>query len=502
MAQINLRYLLPALSAIILLLTLPGCRAEDGPTATERAAEAAPSVSSAPGAPLDAAAWAALLPDLLSANREIQTAARERLAASGDPRAIAVLIELLRGAQIGLVLGPPEVYGAALDELSGEAFGTDWAEWIEWYGATEMEPPPGFIGWKGQMLARIDPGFAEFLYDGAPSALRPEEIQWGGVVIDGIPALDNPAMLSAAEAGYLSPAEPVFGIEINGDARAYPLRILDWHEMANDVVGGVPVSIAYCTLCGAAIAYDDRAANGEVYDFGSSGFLYRSNKLMYDRQTRTLWNQLTGKPVLGPLVEQDVTLDILPIVLTSWADWQAQHLDTQVLDINTGYERTYELGAAYGDYFAAEGTMFPVWQRADLLADKAQIYALNIGGVPKAYPLELLTAEQVVNDTVGETAVVLVAARGIVEAAGERLRGGPVSYQAGAEVRAFERGEHSFAAGLEPDVVVDESGASWEVREDGLYGPEGESLPRLPGHLAYWFGWFAFFPQTLVYGQE
>ncbi len=495
MARINRRNLWLTLLAIA--VATAGCR----PATTGQIATSSPAPIQ-PGAPLDDAAWAMLLSELLSANREVQTAAREKLLIAGDPRAVALFIELLRASQIGLILGAPEEYGAALDELSGEAFGADWPAWVEWYGATDLEPPPGFTGWKGQLLARIDPGFADFLYDGAPSALRPEEIQWGGVLIDGIPALDNPAMIAAAEADYVQPEEPVFGLEINGDARAYPLRILDWHEMVNDVIGGVPVSIAYCTLCGAAITYDDRASNGEVYDFGSSGLLYRSNKLMYDRQTRTLWNQLTGRPVLGPLVAEEVTLNVLPIVLTSWAGWQAQHPETQVLDINTGYSRTYELGAAYGDYFAAEGTMFPVWQRSGLLADKAQIYALTIAGLPKAYPLELLTAEQVVNDVVGETPVVLVAARGIVEAAGSSLRGGPVTYQAGAEVRAFERGEHTFVAGPGPDVILDESGASWVVREDGLHGPASEMLPRLPGHLAYWFGWFAFFPQTLVYGQE
>lgn len=108
-------------------------------------------------------------------------------------------------------------------------------------------------------------------------------------------------MRLATEADYLSDHEPVFGVSINGDQRAYPLRILDWHEMANDVVGGRPVARAYCTLCGSGILYDATAA-GQTYVFGSSGFLFRSNKLMYDRTTNTLWNRLTGEPVIGKLV--------------------------------------------------------------------------------------------------------------------------------------------------------------------------------------------------------
>ena len=131
--------------------------------------------------------------------------------------------------------------------------------------------------------------------------------------------------------------QSIYGISLNGDDRAYPLRIMDWHEMANDIVGGVPVSLAYCTLCGAGIAFDGRVPAGDssestTYTFGSSGFLYRSNKLMYDRQSRTLWNQFTGQPVLGPLADEDISLELLPVVLTTWKDWVDQHPDTQVLD--------------------------------------------------------------------------------------------------------------------------------------------------------------------------
>ena len=319
-------------------------------------------------------------------------AALARVVAADDTRFIAVLIELMRARQIGLVrnLGLDE-YIPAIETLSGQFFGSGWYEWVEWYGGTDLVPPPGFTSWKGRVLSRIDVRFAEFLQDSYASTIRVEEIAWGGVVVDGIPALTNPDMLPANEADYMQPWDAVFGIAINGDARAYPLRILDWHEMANDVVGGVPVSLAYCTLCGAAVAYDGRASDGNTYTFGSSGFLFRSNKLMFDRQTRTLWNQLTGKPVLGELVETDVTLDLLPVVLTTWDAWQEQHPETVVVDIATGYDRVYTPGAAYGDYFSAEHTMFPVWQRDDDRATKDWVYTLNIDDTPKAYPVDQLT---------------------------------------------------------------------------------------------------------------
>jgi hypothetical protein len=302
------------------------------------------------------------------------------------------------------------------------------------------------------------------------------------------------------------PSDPVFGLAINNDARAYPLRILDWQEMVNDVEGGIPVSLAYCTLCGAGIAYDSRGAAGTVYTFGSSGLLFRSNKLMYDHQTRTLWNQLTGEPVLGPLAAHPVALRLLPVVLTTWADWQEQHPATRVLDPETGYDRPYIPGVPYGRYFSAQDTMFPVWRRSRLLPPKTRVYTLRLDGVPKAYPLDALAARRVVNDVVGRTAVVLVAMRGTVTVTGrreagspDRLRGSAVTYSAGGEVRAYRRGRETFAPGPDADTLLDSAGRPWRIAEDALLGPRGIRAPRINGFLAYWFGWYAFFPRTLVY---
>jgi hypothetical protein len=426
--------------------------------------------------------------------------ANETILTENDERFISVYIELLRAYQLGLVRNSQfQATIDTLETLSDQTFRGDWAAWIEWYGETDLKPPPGFTGWKGKLLGLIDPGFARFLSNEHPSTIRTEEIVWGGVVVDGIPALNNAVMIPAENAGYLEPGEPVFGLSINGDQRAYPLRILDWHEMANDVVGGVPVSLAYCTLCGAGIAYDGRAPNGETYTFGSSGFLFRSNKLMYDRQTRTLWNQLTGEPVLGPLVGADVKLDLLPVVVTTWESWRKQHPDTVVLDIETGFQRPYSPGAAYGDYFAYEDTMFPVWQRNSLLETKDRIYAVQIGGIPKAYPVKILSEKEVINDTIGDTSIVLVATRGDITIDGVNQRVGEVTYNAGGEVRAYERGDYTFSPGSDPDTVFDSQGRPWSITEEALFGPDGDLAPRINGHLAYWFGWYSFFPQTLIY---
>ncbi len=527
----------------------------------------------------------ALLADLLpSATAHRRLEAIERISASGDRRYTAPLIDLVRFATNKEEL--LAIASAAL-KLSGAGWNPDqdlWETLIAWQGQhDEVMPPSGYTGWKGELHAQtIDPRFREFLYEGAPASARVEEVVWGGVRVDGIPALVNPKMLPAAKADYLTDSEPVFGVSLNGDQRAYPLRILDWHEMANDVVGGVPVALAYCTLCGAGILYDVRV-DGTTYEFGSSGFLMRSNKLMYDRQTKTLWNQLTGEPVIGQLAGKrtgrPIALKVLPVVLTSWAEWRRQHPDTKVLSLDTGHERPYNIGATYGRYFATPDTMFPVWQQSKQLPRKARVYALQLGGAAKAYPLDALNRDGgVVNDTLGGENLVVVyrdavgrvplpdQLQSVVAGA---PNGGAIAFandltfdlarhalnkdpaliaafspevllamptedrltlldertsdeRTGAdaqpgffspelrnevaqrgligETRAYARGTQRFKASPQDrDTVLGETGQSWQVAEDALIGPGGERLERLGGHLAYWFGWFSYFPKTEVY---
>jgi hypothetical protein len=166
-----------------------------------------------------------------------------QIAESGDMGFVAGLIEVIR-FQPGL----SQEIGAALNTLTGQDLPPDWFGWVEWAGQhPEIESFAGFVGWKAKLLAQIDPEFQRFIYKGikvAPDS-RVEEIQWGGVRVDGIPALDNPHMIDPAEADYLVPTERIFGVSLNGDSRAYPARFLDWHEMFNDIVGGEPVSLAY-----------------------------------------------------------------------------------------------------------------------------------------------------------------------------------------------------------------------------------------------------------------
>jgi len=319
------------------------------------------------------------------------------------------------------------------------------------------------------------------------------------VRVDGIPSLDDPARLSPEEATYLDPNEPVFGIALNGEAMAYPVRLMDWHELSNDVVGGVPVSLAYCTLCGAAIAFDGRAPDGNTYTFGTSGLLYRTNKLMYDRTTRTLWNQFTGKPVIGSLAADadSLQLDLLPVVTTSWRDWLEQHPETEVLDVKTGHDRVYQVfGQPYGDYFRTDEVRFPAFQRSDELHPKDRVYGLRLGGIRKAWVIDDLVQEQVLNDEFAGSPIVLVAQRGLADVEDILVRIPWPNYDYGGEIRSFERGRNTFSPGPDPDTILDEDGGEWTVTEEALVGPEGERLERVNGHIAFWLGWFLFFPEA------
>lgn len=163
----------------------------------------------------------------------------------------------------------------------------------------EIVPHGSYFPCRRATLLSIDPNFAVFLerehLRRDRMEIRFEEVTWGGVVKNGIPSLDFPWMIPAAEAGYLRDDDLVFGVSVEGDARAYPLHIMGWHEMFNDVVGGVPLALACCTLCGSGILFETAVLGREApFVFGSSGFLYRSNKLMFDRQTHSLWNKFTG----------------------------------------------------------------------------------------------------------------------------------------------------------------------------------------------------------------
>ncbi|MEM1314423.1 MAG: DUF3179 domain-containing protein [Pseudomonadota bacterium] len=364
---------------------------------------------------------------------------------------------------------------ALLEDVSGASAGGDWNAWMLWQeGNPQIKSHPAYYEFKRTLFMQVDPRWRPFLEpdliaDGAMD-IRFEEVAWGGVRRDGIPSLDFPEKIPAAEADYLRDDDLVFGVEINGDVRAYPLRIMGWHEMFNEVIGDVPVALAYCTLCGSGILFETRLEDRErPFIMGTSGFLYRSNKLMYDRQTESLWNQFTGEPVSGELRGSGIVLKQRPVVIAPWGDWRARNPGTQVLSLNTGWDRDYGSGVVYQEYFASPELMFPARVDQSRLRQKDYVYAIRTFGAAKAWALELFDGPTVVNDVIGDTPIVLI------------------GDAAGRTVRAYERGGREFELGSDGALVAD--GGTWSVDEAALASPDGESLPRVPGHIAYWFAW-------------
>ncbi len=377
----------------------------------------------------------------------------------------------------------PQLYLALRDALethTGKRFGFDLDKWYQFVWSKPETVPHYYADFKAELYKRIDPKFYHYFKDRMIARnIRLDEVRWGGVLQDGIPPLRNPQMIAASEANYLEGDHVVFGIEVNGDFRAYPKRILAWHEMFVDEVGGVNVAGVYCTLCGTVILYETEI-NDKNYEMGTSGFLYRSNKLMYDKATQTLWNTLWGEPSIGPLVANDIKFKVRSVVTTTWKEWSTRHPETTVLSLQTGHRRDYAEGVAYKDYFATDNLMFTVPKIDRRLKNKDEILAIRLEANAEdalAISAKFLEKNTIYHDQIdGQSFVVF-------------------TDKSGAN-RVFDDRGITFKKYFDPFTVLDESGKQWKIREDALYANNGEKLVRIPHHRAFWFGWHAAFPET------
>ncbi len=352
-------------------------------------------------------------------------------------------------------------------------------DWIQRLWMWDMPNASYYFDFKAELYAHIDPRFRGY-FEGRKgmSSIRLEEIVWGGVVQDGIPPLRNPRMVDPSQAGYLGNDDIVFGVFINGKPRAYPKRILAWHEFFTDTFGDLKIAGVYCTLCGTVIAYD-MTHDGTFHDLGTSGFLYRSNKLMYDNATQSLWSTIEGQPVLGPLIGRNITLDTYPVVTTTWKAWLERHPDTVVLSPETGYDRDYSEGAAYRDYFATDRLMFPVLSLDRRLRNKEEVLIVRAREYrqdPLAVALPYLMKKRWHQDEIGNTRIVIV------------------TDDSGA-ARAYDSKDIIFKK-FHKGRLLDNEGVAWTVREDHLASDSGLRLLRLPSHNIFWFAWYNAYPGT------
>lgn len=349
----------------------------------------------------------------------------------------------------------------------------------QWVWDQNLVLHPDYAEFKARLYELIDPRFREYFKNRPKTAIRLDEIRWGGVQRDGIPPLKNPKMISATAATYLGDQDIIFGVAVDGDIRAYPKRILAWHEMVKDRIGGRELNGVYCTLCGSMILYDT-TVNAVQHELGTSGFLYRSNKLMYDHATKSMWSTLNGAPVVGPLVGKGIALPSLFVVTSTWGDWKKRHPGTTVLALDTGHERDYSEGAAYRSYFASDRLMFGVPKLDDRLRNKAEVLALRFNEAPAqqlAISADFLAQHPVYQDRVGKLALVV-----LTDASGAN--------------RVYETRGKTFTTYDRDSLVKDQAGANWTVEEARLVGPGGESLKRLSAHRAFWFGWYSAYPAT------
>ena len=302
---------------------------------------------------------------------------------------------------------------------------------------------------------------------------------------DGIRSIDDPDFVPAAEArDDMSDHEIVIGVNIDGDARAYPITMLSRHEIVNDTVGGTPIAVTYCPLCFTAIVYD-RRVGGEALEFGVSGKLVMNDLVMYDRQSDSLWQQILGEGITGRY--KGTRLTPVAATQTTWSQWREAHPTTLVLDKKGGYG-----GDSYGGYYDDRSSgVLGSFESNDLLPAKAFVLGLVLEDEPKAYPFQELARLPLVHDTVG--------GRGIVIVYDERSGTAVVfDRQLDGDLLTFEFERHVEGDLLLRDTATHSlwSGLSGKAVEGPL---SGTALRQLPSFYAFWFAWSDFYVNTGLY---
>lgn len=381
------------------------------------------------------------------------------LAQTGDPRLVWALADLLR------FTGPGEATEEIITTITALApeLAVDpvspWGSTVDQMMAWDVPAPAQYADFKASFYGQIEPRWAE-LFDGAQIDWR--LVGWGGVGIDDrelgstarcrcIPALDEPAVTSADDGAWYPDDAIVFGVVVNDQARAYPKNIMEVHEMVNDTLGGRDLAIPYCTLCGSAQAYLIDEVPADLVDehgrpvLRTSGLLLRSNKMMFDRSSRSLVDTFTGRATSGPLAEAGIVFDQVSVVTSTWAEWRAAHPETTIVAEDGGIGRSYEPDPLRGR--DDNGPIFP------------------IGEVDPRLPVQEPVLGLITDD------------------------GRPVAVHVGAAVEVMAGGQGRLTI------------EGFEIRLDGsgirAVAPDVEADPG--GHQAFWFAWSQFHPDTLVW---
>jgi hypothetical protein len=340
---------------------------------------------------------------------------------------------------------------------------------------------------------------SEFDTDFSRHTVPYSEILSGGPPKDGIPSIDDPQFVSIEEADeWLEPLEPVLRVEVDDVAKAYPIQILMWHEIVNDTVNGLPLVVTFCPLCNTGIVFE-RTIDGEPVEFGTTGRLRFSNLIMYDRTTETWWQQGNGEAIAGDLAGEE--LAFYPADMIAWETFKEAHPEGQVLSRETGFSRSYGENPYAGyDNINSTPFLFEGPSTPDELPAMARVLTVDLGGEAVAYPYEVLSEQQVVNDTVGDNEIVVFWSAGAASAldarnvAEGRDVGAATAYSREADGRVL-----TFA--LEDGEIVDqETGSVWNFQGQAVSGElEGTELEPVVAINHFWFSWAAFKPETRIY---
>ena len=391
----------------------------------------------------------------------VDTAAITRLGQSGDPRLAWILSDLLRffwngDIHDGAVSAFEKLTGATVAE-DPVAASSRWQSVTDHLIAWDLPAFDGYADYKARLFTLVEAGWQPF-FDDADADIDWRLVSWGGVLIDDrelgdpngcprgcIPALADPAVTDAAGGSWYSDDGIVFAVVIGDEARAYPRHMMEIHEMVNDTLGGRRIGMPYCTLCGSAQAYftDDVPDGVTTPILRTSGLLSRSNKVMYDLVTKSVFDTFTGVAVSGPLRQQGVVLNQATVVTTTWGDWKAAHPETTIIAEDGGIGRRYQLDPLRGR--DDDGPIFPIGDLDGRLGVHDQIFGVVLGD------------------------------------------GTPIAF-----------GVDAAAAALRDGAAVELGGVTLRLNGGGLRAVDAAGN-ELEGHQAFWFAWSQFMPDTLLW---
>lgn len=317
----------------------------------------------------------------------------------------------------------------------------------------------------------------------------------GGPGKDGIPSIDNPNFVAQEEAAeWLRDNEPVISLEINGEARAYPIQILMWHEITNDELGGVPVAVTFCPLCYSAIVFD-RRHNGEVLEFGVSGLLRHSDMIMFDRKTESLWQQFSGEALVGDYTGDFLT--IVPSQLISFDQFREAHPNAEVLSRETGHRRNYGENP-YAGYDDINNSPFLLQEEVpDKISPMEKVIGVRTDKQVKGYTYSVTRNKRVLHDTVGDEPIVIFHVDGMASALDNRAIHQSRDDGATGVFSSILNGKKLVFEFTDGEIKDENTGSVWNISGRAVSGPlEGEQLETKVYGDYFAFAWLVFYPET------